>query len=372
MKTLFYRLLDTRIAELGGMFNAHLHLDRADTLDEGYVDHGRLHVLLSSHISLQKKHALIRTVHEGRAYDTDDLTRRIRATIEVMAACNTRRADTMIDVTADRVGLDALTLMQSIAAAERGRIDIRAAAYTPFGFRDSEPEQWDIFERGVMQADFIGSLPEADDRRDYPQNIGFEEHCTRMLDLVRRTGKMLHVHTDQRNIPQEDGTETLIRVMRREGNLPPRSGAEPLVWVVHVVSPSTYDDARWAAFVEGLLDCNIGVICCPSAALGMRQVRSISGPIGNSIPRVLELAAAGVPVRLGSDNVADMCSPSTTANLVDEVFALSAAVRYYDVDILAKLATATPLDDSDRDKIKEHLQRNEEEAGRVVRRWTEG
>jgi cytosine/adenosine deaminase-related metal-dependent hydrolase len=368
MKTLFFRHLEQQVAELGGLHNAHLHLDRANTLDDGYVDHGRLPVLSSSHISLQKKHALIRTVHEGPAYDPPDLTRRIEETVDVMLASGTRLADTMVDVTPDRVGLDALTLMQDIARRRVGQITIRAAAYTPFGFRDSEPQRWEVFEQGVALADFIGSLPEADDRADYPENIGFEEHCVRMLDLARRSGKMLHVHTDQRNIPQEDGTERLIATIRRTRNLP-ASGGEPQVWVVHMVSPSTYDEARWQVFVEGMLECNIGLICCPSAALGMRQIRPSLTPTFNSMPRVLELAAAGVPVRLGSDNVADMCSPSTTANLIDEVFVLSAALRFYDTGILAKFAAGVALDAKDRGSIRDHLDRNDEEIGKVVRRW---
>jgi len=69
LKSPYYQQLSDQIEPLGGLHNAHLHLDRANTLSDGYVDHGRVQVLESSHISLQKKHALIRTVHEGLAYD---------------------------------------------------------------------------------------------------------------------------------------------------------------------------------------------------------------------------------------------------------------------------------------------------------------
>ncbi|WP_238367504.1 hypothetical protein [Mesobacterium pallidum] len=371
MATYFYRRLAEEIRDLGGMHNAHLHLDRANTLEDGFVDHGRLSVLASSHISLQKKHALIQTVHEGPAYDRDNLLGRVSDTVDEMIAVNTTLADTMVDVTPDRVGTDALDWVMDYAASVTDRIRIRAAAYTPLGFRDSEPERWRIFEEGVAKADFIGSLPEADDVGDYPENIGFEEHCTRMLDLAKRTGKMVHVHTDQRNVPGEDGTERLIRVMRRETGAMSDADGQPLIWAVHMISPSTYDDARWQAFVEGMLECNIGVISCPSAAIGMRQIRPVMTPNYNSIPRILELAAAGVPIRLGSDNVADMCSPSTTANLVDEVFTLSGAIRYYEPHILAKFAAGKPLTDGERQEIIDHLEKNDEEIAKVVRRWAD-
>ncbi|MBA83913.1 hypothetical protein ACSSNL_08620 [Thalassobius sp. S69A] len=369
MKSPFYTDLQVQIAALGGMHNAHIHLDRANTLADGYVDHGRVHVLESSHISLQKKHALIRTVHEGPAYDPPDLDRRARETIDVMVAANTRLADTMVDCTADRVGTHALSQLMDLAAEVRDQIQIRCAAYTPLGFRNSEPERWRIFEQGVQMADFIGSLPEADDVLDYPDNIGFEEHCVRMLDLVKRTGKFLHVHTDQINSPGEDGTERLIKVMQRETGRLEGADGQPLVWTVHMISPSTYDEPRWERFVQDMLALNIGVICCPSAAIGMRQLRAIATPMYNSIPRVLELAEAGVPIRLGSDNIADMCSPSTTADMTEEVFTLSAAVRYYRPEILAKFAAGAALSPDERAIIREHLDRNNEEMAKLVQRF---
>ena len=70
------------------------------------------------------------------------------------------------------------------------------------------------------------------------------------------------------------------------------------------------------------------------------------------------MLAAGVHVRLGSDNIADICSPSTTANLVDEIFILSAALRFYHTEILAKLATGLRLDDAERGFVKSHLTKN--------------
>lgn len=363
----YYDALRKEILRLGGYHNAHVHLDRANTLTDGYVEHGRMRVLENSHIALQQKHKLIATVHEGPAYAPDDIDRRVREALDTMVGVHTRRVDSMVDVTPDRVGTDALHQLRGIATEYAGRIDVRLAAYTPFGFRDDKPRQWQIFEEGAKHADFLGSLPEADDVDDYPGHIGFEEHCRRMHDLSRRTGKMLHVHTDQLNIPEEDGTERLIEIVRDEGVLAP--GEDPQIWAVHAISPSTYDDARWDRYVEGLRDTNIGIICCPSAAIGMRQFRSRLTPTYNSIVRVLDLAVAGVPVRLGSDNIADMCSPSTTADLTEEVFVLSAALRYYKVEILAKFAVGQTLSDDERAEVAEHLRMNDAEIAKRLDRW---
>ena len=361
----FYSRFREKVKSLGGMLNAHLHLDRAGTLDDKYFQTADHEIHHSFHISLSKKHSLINSIHEGPAYDEHDLVSRVNQTLDVMVDCNTTRADTMVDVTADRVGLSALETLSRIKRERAHEIDLRLASYTPLGFKDSDPARWEVFMAGVEQADFIGCLPEADDVDDYPDHIGFEKHCRLMLELGHAQKKMIHVHTDQRNEPTENGTERLIEVVREEGVLADDNG-EPLVWAVHMISPSTYDEVRFQKMVDGLLECNIGVICCPSAALGMRQIRPLKTPTYNSIPRVLELVRDGVHVRLASDNIADICSPTTTADLTDEVFVLSAALRYYQVDILAKLAAGIKPDDAERRMIDDHLKNDAAHIDRLM------
>jgi hypothetical protein len=157
------------ISRLGGMDNAHLHLDRAGTYHDRYFTAANLHLSENNHISLHKKHALIGKVHNGPAYDPDDLRTRVTSVLETMVSLGTRRADTMVDVTADRVGLSALRLLNEIKDEFAGRIELNNASYTPLGFNDSLPEMWETFAKGVAEADFIGSLPEADDVIDYPR-----------------------------------------------------------------------------------------------------------------------------------------------------------------------------------------------------------
>ena len=98
----------------------------------------------------------------------------------------------------------------------------------------------------------------------------------------------------------------------------------------------------------------------------MRQFRPQETPTYNSIPRVLELLAAGVSVRLGSDNIADICSPTTTADLTDELFILSAALRFYHIDILATLACGMEITEAQRKLIKDHLAHNDLEITKAL------
>lgn len=359
----FYRQLADEVRALGGYFNAHTHLDRAGTMDERYLRLAGLRAEDNSAISLHEKHRLIHDIHRGPAYEREDLEARAQAHLEVMASVGTRRVDTLADTTADRVGLSALETLLDIKARWAGRMDVRVAAYSPLGFPESEPQRWELFEEGARKADFMSALPESDEIAEYPGHIGFEEHCRRMLALSADLGKMLHVHTDQRNEPGERGTERLLEVMRQEGHAS-TGGTEPRIWAVHMVSPSTYAEEQFNRMVEDMLELGVGLICCPSAAVGMRQLRPISTPTSNSIPRVLELVAAGVPVRLGSDNISDICSPSTTADLTDEVFTLSAAIRYYNPGLLARLAAGVEPDAGQREAVRLHLERNNLEISR--------
>ncbi|MEI6970445.1 MAG: hypothetical protein WCL44_02925 [bacterium] len=363
----FYGQFSARVGELGGMFNAHLHLDRAGTLAKRYWEYAGLDVLKTSYLPLIAKHGLIVKLHQGPAYETGDLEARTNSFLDTMVAVNTVRADTFVDVTPDNVGMSALHAMLKTKRTRAHEIDLRIGAYSPFGYSDADPGRWKLLVEGARIADFIGSLPEADDTDDYPEKIGIDEHFKRMLLLCQELNKKIHLHVDQRNEPTEDGTERLIRAVRKYGA--PRSpSGEPMVWAVHVISPSKYDEPRFRRLVDGLLECNIGVISCPSAAIGMRQLWPLASHTCNSFPRLLEMLAAGVHVRIGCDNMADICSPSTTANLVDEVFILTAALRFYDVDILAAIAAGRKLDDNARNTIKEHLLQNDAEIGRVLKR----
>lgn len=351
-RTPFYRDLYAAIDRLGGMLNAHLHLDRAETFDSRAPTGDRPFAEIE--LSLAEKHGLIPSLHDGPAFDPDNITARVGACMEVMIQAGTRRGDTVCDVTTDRVGLSSFETVLEIKKAYASRIDLRVGAYSPFGFRQDEPERFELLQEAAQRADFVGTLPERDDRSSYPDHIGFDEHCRRVFELCRELRKPLHLHLDQRNDPSENATERFLRILEEEGAPDPVEG-ESMVWAVHVLSPSAYDEERFQALVERLARNDVGVICCPSAALGMRQLRPLATPTHNSIARVLDLAAAGVHLRFGSDNICDMFSPSTTADLIDEIYLLSGALRFYNVEVLAGFAAGVRLGEDDRDLIRKHL-----------------
>ena len=356
----FFDRLRAATNDLGGVHNAHLHLCRVYTHDAlepagpaspAPRDKG--------HLALKEKHGLIRQLHETPSYAPEVMRKRLDKAVEGLVAAGTRVADTVIDTTRDSLGLRGLEVATACAEDNAARLTLRLGAYNPLGFCDADPARWTLFEEAAEQADFIGSLPETDDRADYPDRIGFDESCLRVVDLARRLGKFAHVHLDQRNTPDEGATERFVQLLRPMGPLSMPDGA-PMIWAIHVISPSTYDEGRFQSLLAEMHALNIGVVVCPSGALGMRQLRPKLTPTGNSIARVLDMLAMGIPVRMGCDNVADMLSPATTLDLMDEVYLLAAALRFYDIDILAHLAAGVPLDAGRRDAVRDHLARERE------------
>ncbi len=352
----------------GGICNAHLHIDRAGTINPRYAAGAAADPLASSHAPLAVKHSLIPMLHAGPAYEQDDLKRRVDLCLDAMVEAGTTSAATFVDVTADRVGLQALETLADFSRERRAVLDFRVGAYSPLGFRDDEPERWELLERGARRACFIGSLPERDDVARYPEHIGFTENCRRMLALGQELGKAVHLHADQRNDPAEAGTERILDVIR-ELDVRPFGPARPAVWLIHVISPSTYDEPRFAELLAQLVECRVGVICCPSAALSMLQLRPRQTPTSNSIARVLDFLAAGIDVRVGCDNIADYCSPAGTPDLMDEMFVLANALRFYHIDILAKIAAGVSLSRSDRRYLQEHLEQNGQAVEQALREY---
>lgn len=365
--TAYFTGLRERIAEYGGLFNAHLHLDRSGTYattlrmlqESGQVASG-------SSLSLATKHSLIPLIHASECYRPKVLADRVRKYLDLLVADGTTRADTLVDCTADQVGLSAIETVLGLKQEYRESIDLRVAAYTPLGFKDSEPERWECFEQAALIADFLAGLPERDDRDDYPDHIGYDESCRRLLWLSHQTNKPLHLHVDQKNVATERGAERVLDMMTKL-NLPRISTLdEPRVWLVHMISSAAFGELRFTNLLTKLVDHCVGVICCPSAAISMRQVRTLLVPTHNSIARVLEMLAAGIQVRIGSDNIDDITSPAGTTDLIDELFVLCNALRFYDDAILAKLGAGVRLSDAERERIQIHLKNDQAEIRRVA------
>lgn len=359
MKTPYFNDLYREVQALGGFHNAHVHLCRAGTLK---ATEQAMEKDAGSSLSLAAKHGLIPLIHQTEAFRGDNFIQRMEYFLGLMIDAGTSRVDTLVDLSPKTLGSSTFEKLLNLKGKFASKIDLQLGAYCPLGFRDDEPERWELVKEVAEKAEFIGALPERDEQSMYPEHIGFRESTRRLLGLSKDLKKPLHIHVDQKNDPAENASEIVLEEMKNLRYESP--SGEPQVWFVHSISPSAYEEERFEQLVDHMSEANVGVICCPSAALSMRQLRNVKGPTHNSIARVLEFLAAGIQVRVGSDNINDITSPAATADLMDEMFVFCNAIRFYDIPILAKIGAGKVLSEKEKMQIREHLELDSIESQR--------
>ena len=359
------------VARYGGDFNSHTHPDRARTNCQRYLDHIHRDPAELSKISLIAKQKMVGELHMGPAYEADDLNRRMGQLFAWLRSNGTTKLNGCIDVSPDLkdpfIALK-VALKWEKYYATRG-FELNFGPHPIFGFKEGT-KRWDVFEEAARypEVKLISGLPEKDFFRegtDPDGKIGFRQNLWRVLKLGIELNKPIEMHLDQSDDPSEHGTEDLIDALSWLD--PHRKG--PAIWVVHEISPSGYDEYRFARLVENHLKYKIGVRVCPSAGISMRRPRPISTPSHNALARVLEFLAAGVPVTLGSDNIEDFFVPACNGSMRDEVVAIANICRFYLSHIWAKVAAGVRLNDSDRDSVKDFLRQDAEVFRSIDPNW---
>ncbi|MFH1181301.1 MAG: hypothetical protein V1705_02865 [bacterium] len=331
----------------GGDINAHSHLDRANTFTKEHFAHVNISPTQAASFSLRVKQDFTGNLHDGLAYQPEDLRERMEREIERAISLGTKELISFIDVSPD-IGLRALEIAIGLREKFQTRIKFRLAAYPIFGI--NKPERWEIFKEAAKMADLLGGLPSRDAREEGSE--GADESIRKMILLSQERGKEIHFQLDQNNDPDESETERLVHAVHWLKS-PKVEGVEgPTVWAIHVISPSCYDESRFQKLVEGMLKEKIGVVCCPSAAISMRQMRNKLTPTHSSVARILDFMEAGIPVRIGTDNIGDVFIPSGDGKIASEVWLASNLLRFYDVSVWAKVCAGVPLNNIDRDLIK--------------------
>lgn len=291
MLTVWHQSLIEKVKSYGGFVNAHLHLDRADTYKNPKI----------SEKTIKEKQRLIYKEWRRSVFVIQQIAEKY---LKWFVENNYRQAWTTADNEIAAKALD--------CARKKIGFDLKIAAYSPTGIND------EMLNR-VKNSDYICGLPEVE--------AHFVKACEKLIDIAIDSDKELHLHIDQGNTPYSYQLETLCKIKPRN------------TWVIHAIAPSCYENKRFFKLVDEMLENDIGLICCPSAAIGMYQDRRIKAPLHNSIARLREMYEAGIKIRLGSDNICDIFSPSASPSLLTEIIIASNATRWYDVDAWALMAS---------------------------------
>ncbi len=300
------------IAEKGGFANCHAHFDKAyyitkDGLDKAMVD-------------MEQKWLMSDDIKRNSSQV--EIEERIRRGLDMLVAQGCTYTCTFVDAY-DAVDHRAIDAGLKVKEEYKDKIKVKLITQPLGGLLDEKARA--LYEAITAKADIAGGLPSKDRPRD-------DENYDVLFGIAKNLNKPLHVHIDQENNPDERDSEKLIAAVKRHGY-------EGRTVAIHAISVSAQPKAYRADIYKKFADLGIAVVCCPTAALSMRQLDDKTGPIHNSIANVPEMLEAGVTVGLGVDNVLDFYEPFVDGDMWTELRFLQEACRFYVFDPLVDIAS---------------------------------
>ena len=300
-----------KVRNKGGFKCYHAHFDKAFLINEGN--------LAKSQASLQEKWSLYRELKEN--YTREDLLNRMIRCVNIMLEQEVSYCRTFVD--ADQlVGELPIDTALELREIFKDKIKLEFAIQPLEGLDNKEAEI--NFINACKKADIVGGLPDRD------KNPG--EHLDKIFSLAKELNKPVDVHVGQNNIPRELEEQLVVQKVRQWGMY-------GKVNLVHAISMACQNDMYIKNLSKQMADLGIGVIVCPSAAISMKQQHDIVAPIHNSIAPIMSLIENGVKVGLGIDNISDIFMPLVDGDLWFESRLLMEAIRCYDLDLIADIAT---------------------------------
>lgn len=210
-------------------------------------------------------------------------------------------------------------------ASESEKINIKLACQTLKGVLDKKERS--LIEGVIDQFDIIGSLPAADS--------DIKKHLDVVMSWAKDTGKKLHIHVDQLNLPEEDETSIVLDMI-------PKYQLEGRVVCVHGISIASKLKAKRLEIYKKCVSNGVGFISCPSAWIDHRRSDELQ-PWHNATTPVEEMLEAGIPVGLGTDNICDIYKPFSSGDMMFELKTILESCHLYDMDKLINIATNKSL-----------------------------
>ena len=291
----------------------HLHIDKSLTLNTERLRLSQTH--------MTEKWELMRDIKNN--YTEDDLKRRMLLTTTrlVDQGCYNIRSHIDVDQIVGLLPMQVAVDVKSYWKNKGVNLQIGTQLLEPL----KKDENRELFYKAAEMSDFIGCLPSRD-------GIDSGYHLDIVFSKAKELNKDVEVHTDQQNIPHERETALVCDFVEKYG-------WQGKTRAIHCISLACQPIEYQIDIAKRLASLNIGVICCPSAAIGMTQHSEYNSPIHNSIAPVRILKENGVRVSIGVDNVEDLFIPWSDANLLFEIRLLAESTRIYDIDMLTEIIT---------------------------------
>lgn len=301
-----------RIASRGGWVNAHAHLDRAYTLSR-------------KNFSLSQKHRhekwLLNDTLKARS-TVNQIYDRMAQALEHLLKQDVQAVGSFIDV-------DYLVKDKAIKAAQKikaryPKVSLKFLNQSSYGLFNKKKQTDYWFNVAADFVDIIGGLLKVDADKA-------SAHLDVLLGTAKAKSKMLHVHIDELNSPEEKETELLAQKTIEHG-------MQGKVVGIHAISLATHPKVYRQKVYKLAKKADLMFISCPASWLNARRSETLT-PTHNPITPVDEMLPEGLTVALGTDNIADIWMPFNNADMWLDLRILLEAARVYDLDKLVQIAT---------------------------------
>ncbi|GAA1706308.1 amidohydrolase family protein [Microbacterium sediminicola] len=247
----------------------------------------------------------------------DDIERRALSTLRRMV----RAGFTAVRTHADLLpGDDPVRGIRALARVKQRVAEVLDLQIVVLGLADKPTE---VFAAALdAGADLVGGAPHLS-----PDPIA---DLQRLVALAAERGIGMDIHTDE-NLDGPITIDTYAALTR--GWEQPRTAS-------HCSRLSTFSPQRLAEVAAALRDADIGVVALPITNLYLQgRDAATTGPQGRGIAPIGALAAAGVRVAAGADNVRDPFNPVGRCDPFETSSLLVAAAHLAPADALAAVTT---------------------------------
>lgn len=262
-------------------------------------------------------HAIELTSGLFRKATVSDYERYSTKLFQRVMTCGTRKIRTHADIDV-LTGLKAVEGTLEARCKVSGCLDVDVVAFVSGNMDPVQADSKVMLRDAVMAgAAFLGGVPAL--------NPDPGASIEALLDLAIELDAGLDIHLDEHLDPENIWSGFLAdAVMDR--NL------EGKVWLSHGSAISVLPSDQKARVIDKIARAGITVISLPATNLYL-QDREYSGAPRRGLAPIKELAAAGVPIRLASDNIQDFFYPYGSGDLLD-MAAMAATVAFFEDTLL--------------------------------------
>lgn len=301
----------TKIKKNGGWVNAHAHFDRAYTITPE----------IFKLVNKKRDQKWLLNGDIRKSSTTEQVYDRISNALELMIEQGVTATVSYIDANPE-IKDRAMKAALKARDAYKSQITIKYINLPIYGVLKKEYKEW--FDISADFADIIGGTVKTDAPRE-------AEHIDIMLEKAKRQKKMVHLHVDELNIPEEHETELLAQKTIEHG-------MQGKVVGIHGISINTYPKAKREEVYKLMKKAGLIMVACPMSWIdGWRS--EVLTPTHNSVTPADEMTAHGIPVAIGIDNLYDIFKPMNDGNMWNDLRILMEANRWFDVDEIVKVAT---------------------------------